>query len=89
MPAGRRDHRSVPGGPVLPGRWRTTTAGRRQAMGKETAQCGGRRRRAGYFERVFVGAGIDVCCGDAPVTADCFWWDNSQGGRAGASRRAS
>jgi SAM-dependent methyltransferase len=48
-------------------------------MGKETSKARGRRLREGYFERFLVGAGIDIGCGDDPVTADCFMWDWAQG----------
>jgi SAM-dependent methyltransferase len=48
-------------------------------MGKETRKCGERRRREGYFETVFVGRGIDIGCGDDPVTEDCEHWDLPQG----------
>jgi len=48
-------------------------------VGKETAKAYERRLREGYFEHVFVGSGIDIGCGDDPVTPDCLHWDKAQG----------
>ena len=48
-------------------------------MGQETSKARARRQREGYFERIFVGAGSDIGCGDDPVTADCVQWDRPQG----------
>ncbi len=48
-------------------------------MGRETSKAFARRLREGYFERVFAGAGIDIGCGDDPVTPDCLHWDREQG----------
>src|SRR5262245_28715209 len=48
-------------------------------MGNETTKARARRRREGYFEWVFLGDGIDIGCGDDPVTADCLRWDREQG----------
>jgi hypothetical protein len=49
------------------------------AMGKETRKAFARRQREGYFDRIFVGEGIDIGCGDDPVTPDCLHWDLGQG----------
>jgi SAM-dependent methyltransferase len=48
-------------------------------MGKETTKACSRRLREGYFETIFVGEGIDIGCGDDPVTPDCLHWDLPQG----------
>jgi SAM-dependent methyltransferase len=48
-------------------------------MSKETSKASTRRRREGYFDTVFVGRGIDIGCGDDPVTPDCIHWDLPQG----------
>lgn len=48
-------------------------------MGKETSKAFSRRAAEGYFEQFLVGRGIDIGCGDDPVTADCFHWDREQG----------
>jgi SAM-dependent methyltransferase len=48
-------------------------------MSKETCKTRERRRREGYFDRLFVGDGIDIGCGDDPVTPDCLSWDRPQG----------
>ena len=48
-------------------------------MGSETSKCYLRRLTEGYFEKVFVGKGIDIGCGDDPVTPDCMHWDKPQG----------
>jgi SAM-dependent methyltransferase len=48
-------------------------------MTKETSKTHARRLREGYFETIFVGAGLDVGCGDDPVTPDCLHWDKPQG----------
>jgi hypothetical protein len=48
-------------------------------MGKETGKAMARRLREGYFETIFVGAGIDIGCGADPVTSDCLAWDRPQG----------
>jgi SAM-dependent methyltransferase len=48
-------------------------------MGSETSKAYQRRLRDGYFERIFVGQGIDIGCGDDPVTPDCLHWDRAQG----------
>ena len=51
-------------------------------VGNESSKAHARRVREGYFERFLVGAGIDVGCGDDPVTPDCFAWDKPQGDAA-------
>lgn len=38
-----------------------------------------RRLAAGYFERIFVGRGIDIGCGEDPVTPDCDRCDQALG----------
>lgn len=48
-------------------------------MGKETSKAKERRTGEGYFERYLVGAGIDIGCGDDPVTPDCVRWDIGEG----------
>jgi SAM-dependent methyltransferase len=48
-------------------------------MGWESRKAHGRRWREGYFETVFVGRGIDIGCGEDPVTPDCVRWDLPQG----------
>jgi SAM-dependent methyltransferase len=35
--------------------------------------------REGHFARCLVGRGIDIGCGDDPVTPDCQHWDRAQG----------
>jgi SAM-dependent methyltransferase len=48
-------------------------------MGSESSKSNIRRRREGYFERFLNGCGIDIGCGDDPVTPDCVKWDMAQG----------
>ena len=48
-------------------------------MGCETSKAYRRRVRDGYFERILAGHGIDIGCGDDPITADCVHWDREQG----------
>jgi SAM-dependent methyltransferase len=48
-------------------------------VGKETTKAFQRRLREGYFDRIFVGYGIDIGCGDDPVLPDCLHWDREQG----------
>lgn len=48
-------------------------------MGHETSKATARRRREGYYDRIFVGKGIDIGCGNDPVTPDCLHWDLAQG----------
>src|SRR2546421_2611378 len=48
-------------------------------MGQETSKANSRRIAEGYFERYLVGHGIDIGCGDDPITADCACWDLPQG----------
>lgn len=38
-----------------------------------------RRKREGYFEKYFVGQGIDIGCGPDPLLPDCRHWDLSDG----------
>jgi len=45
----------------------------------ETSKANVRRRREGYFDRVFEGHGIDIGCGDDPVTEECVHWDIEDG----------
>ena len=51
-------------------------------MGKETSKAYPRRLRDGYFHTVLAGQGIDIGCGDDPVTADCRRWDRAHGDAA-------
>lgn len=48
-------------------------------MGSETSKARERRLRDGLFERHLTGRGIDIGCGDDPITADCVRWDREQG----------
>ena len=48
-------------------------------MGQETRKSRDRRLREGYYQSVFTGSGIDIGCGDDPVTPDCRHWDREQG----------
>src|SRR5262249_32276223 len=48
-------------------------------MGSETGKSYARRLREGYFQTIFVGRGIDICCGDDPVPPDCLHGDKPQG----------
>lgn len=48
-------------------------------MGSESGKAYARRLREGYFERIFVGQGIDIGCGDDPVTPYCLAWDKPHG----------
>lgn len=48
-------------------------------MGKETSKAYARRMAEGYFQTVFQGRGIDIGCGDDPVTPECLHWDQAQG----------
>jgi len=48
-------------------------------MGNESSKARNRRTAEGYFDRIFVGAGIDIGCGPDPVTPDCVRWDIQQG----------
>jgi SAM-dependent methyltransferase len=48
-------------------------------MGHGSSKSAARRRREGYSEYVFIGRGIDIGCGDDPVTPDCVRWDREQG----------
>lgn len=51
-------------------------------MGRETGKAYARRLRDGYFDRYLVGRGIDIGCGDDPVTPDCLRWDRPEGDAA-------
>jgi SAM-dependent methyltransferase len=44
----------------------------------ETSKAMARRRREGFFDRYFVGKGIDIGCGSDPL-AGCDKWDKEQG----------
>jgi SAM-dependent methyltransferase len=48
-------------------------------MSQETRKARERRIREGYFDKFFVGDGIDIGCGDDPITPDCYRWDLPQG----------
>lgn len=45
----------------------------------ETAKAHARRLREGFFQKYLSGVGIDIGCGDDPVTPDCEHWDKAQG----------
>lgn len=45
----------------------------------ETAKARERRLRERFFERYLRGHGVDVGCGDDPVTPDCVRWEREQG----------
>lgn len=51
-------------------------------MGSETSKARARRLRSGYFHRYLCGKGIDIGCGDDPITPDCLHWDLAQGDAA-------
>jgi SAM-dependent methyltransferase len=46
---------------------------------KESTKSRARRESEGYFTKYLVGRGIDIGCGDDPVTEDCERWDKAQG----------
>lgn len=48
-------------------------------MGSESGKARARRERECYFQRYLVGEGIDIGCGNDPVTDDCMRWDLPQG----------
>lgn len=48
-------------------------------MSNESSKARARRLAEGYFETIFIGAGIDIGCGPDPVTPDCVRWDIEQG----------
>ena len=48
-------------------------------MSKETTKAHRRRLGEGYFTKYLVGEGIDIGCGDDPVTATCLPWDKAHG----------
>lgn len=52
-------------------------------MGNESSKAHARRLREGYFEQYLAGHGIDIGCGDDPVTPDCVRWDQAQGDAQG------
>lgn len=45
----------------------------------ETSKRHASRQASGWFERYLVGEGIDIGCGDDPVTPTCTPWDLPQG----------
>lgn len=45
----------------------------------ETRKAMPRRQREGFFEKYIQGRGIDIGCGNDPLTADCDKWDLEQG----------
>jgi SAM-dependent methyltransferase len=45
----------------------------------ETRKAQSRRRRDGFFERYITGRGIDIGCGDDPITSDCVRCDVTLG----------
>lgn len=47
--------------------------------GDEGANSEVRRRNEGYYERYFVGKGIDIGCGDSAITPNAQSWDISKG----------
>ena len=51
-------------------------------MGHETSKARPRRLREGTFDRYLTGRGIDIGCGDDPITPDCLRWDRPQGDAA-------
>jgi len=48
-------------------------------MGNETTKARPRRAAEGYYSRFFLGRGIDIGCGEDPVTTDCVQWDKPSG----------
>lgn len=48
-------------------------------MASESSKAHDRRVREGVFDRLLVGRGIDIGCGDDPVTPDCDRWDYQLG----------
>jgi SAM-dependent methyltransferase len=51
-------------------------------MGNETSKARTRRLREGVFDRILIGRGMDIGCGDDPITPDCVRWDRDQGDAA-------
>ena len=51
-------------------------------MGRETSKAHARRLRDGTFDRYLTGRGLDIGCGDDPITPDCLRWDLPQGDAA-------
>lgn len=45
----------------------------------ETSKRRAVRESTGWFTKYLKGAGIDIGCGDDPVTPDCVRWDKEQG----------
>jgi SAM-dependent methyltransferase len=48
-------------------------------MSNETSKSRARRTTEGYYSTIFQGRGIDIGCGDDPVTPTCLRWDRPQG----------
>lgn len=48
-------------------------------MSRESSKARERRLAEGYFSSIFLGSGIDIGCGDDPVTQDCVRWDRADG----------
>lgn len=48
-------------------------------MATETNKRKPEREREGWFQKYLVGKGVDIGCGDDPVTPDCDRWDLPQG----------
>ena len=48
-------------------------------MPNETSKARARRAAEGCYDSIFRGHGIDIGCGDDPVTPDCLAWDMPQG----------
>lgn len=46
---------------------------------KETSKAHKRRLAEGFYDKYLVGKGIDIGCGDDPITNDCTKWDLEQG----------
>ncbi len=51
----------------------------RPSAGNETANSAARRRREGFYEKYFVGSGIDIGCGNETITPDARGWDIAKG----------
>lgn len=47
--------------------------------GRETSKAHARRAREGFFEAYCQGEGLDIGCGDDPLTMDCCGWDVCNG----------
>lgn len=48
-------------------------------MSNESSKARQRRLNEGYSSKYFKGAGIDIGCGEDPLTPDCRKWDLEQG----------